>query len=341
MKLWIIVLCVILGIFLYAVVSFEFVLRILIGSMDNFFEYFSDEQFSYPIERPSWVPKDAFVLNMHAHTRASDGILTPHQLIHWHIRNGYNGCAITDHNTADFITKVEDAAKEIDPQFVVIPGVEASSFRLHFNIYGMRSYPWRRNEIWFSDYKIRQMIKYSHKHNFLVQFNHRMGSNSGEIFPLKKIYELGFDGIEIRNGASEKYIDLEAEKFIDNLKKRSNQKQLFKTGGMDFHTPITNIRYYTEFTTKDHTINGILTALRNGNTIIHSPPDLEQEQNRTIPEKGTSMTHPKFEKYRKKWIFLATPGVFVYKIMMKILIYISSRKNIKNKLVNSPTTKFE
>ena len=52
------------------------------------------------------VPADAFLVDLHAHTNVSDGLLTPAQLVAWSISNGYDGLVVSDHNTMDAVGAV-------------------------------------------------------------------------------------------------------------------------------------------------------------------------------------------------------------------------------------------
>ena len=131
---------------------------------------------------------------------------------------------------------------------------------------------------------------------------------------------VGFDGVEIRNSASPKLIDLEAEEYIAEAMNDPTVKHLFQTAGLDFHTPLVKVRYYTEILTSNHSVEGVLQALREGKTKIYSPPDYEQEKNRTIPEKGTIIKNPKMLKLFKKWAVFAIPGLLIYTLLQKICI---------------------
>jgi predicted metal-dependent phosphoesterase TrpH len=65
------------------------------------------------------------VIDLHTHTTASDGRLSPEQLIGLARDIGLSGVAITDHDTADGIAPARDAARRIGMPF--IPGIEISA----------------------------------------------------------------------------------------------------------------------------------------------------------------------------------------------------------------------
>ncbi|MBI2305068.1 MAG: PHP domain-containing protein [Chloroflexi bacterium] len=62
--------------------------------------------------------------DLHLHTTASDGQLTPRQLVKRAAELGLSHIAITDHDTVDGI---EEALEAAPPQLVVIPGVEINT----------------------------------------------------------------------------------------------------------------------------------------------------------------------------------------------------------------------
>lgn len=66
------------------------------------------------------------MIDMHVHSTASDGVLSPSEIIHWAVRLGLKGVAITDHDTVDGIQEALAAAKEYN-HFVFIPGIEFST----------------------------------------------------------------------------------------------------------------------------------------------------------------------------------------------------------------------
>ncbi len=64
--------------------------------------------------------------DLHLHTTASDGKLSPEELVRKAADLGVEAIAITDHDTVEGITSALEAAKEF-PQLMVIPGIEIST----------------------------------------------------------------------------------------------------------------------------------------------------------------------------------------------------------------------
>ncbi|MGE5093674.1 MAG: PHP domain-containing protein [Betaproteobacteria bacterium] len=62
--------------------------------------------------------------DLHNHSTASDGMLTPTQLIELAARTGVDAIALTDHDTVDGVAEAAEAARRLGVAFV--PGVEIS-----------------------------------------------------------------------------------------------------------------------------------------------------------------------------------------------------------------------
>lgn len=67
-------------------------------------------------------------IDLHVHTKASDGIYTPKEIIDYAISNDITSLAITDHDTVGGLPEAMEYAKEIG--FDLIPGIE---FGLEYN----------------------------------------------------------------------------------------------------------------------------------------------------------------------------------------------------------------
>ena len=65
-------------------------------------------------------------VDLHLHTIASDGRLTPTELVHLAARQGLKTIAVTDHDTTDGLAEACDAANKI-PGMRIIPGIELSA----------------------------------------------------------------------------------------------------------------------------------------------------------------------------------------------------------------------
>src|SRR6056297_2586381 len=82
---WLVGFCFwILGVALFALITY----LITAAGVGTLRGNIPDEAFNYSY-RPSFIPEDAYLLDTHSHTLASDGWMTPEQNIKWHIANGF------------------------------------------------------------------------------------------------------------------------------------------------------------------------------------------------------------------------------------------------------------
>lgn len=65
-------------------------------------------------------------IDLHLHTRASDGRLTPTELIQLVVKQGLKTVSITDHDSTEGLAEAYEAAKEF-PHLRIIPGIEMSA----------------------------------------------------------------------------------------------------------------------------------------------------------------------------------------------------------------------
>ena len=64
------------------------------------------------------------LIDLHTHTTASDGSLSPHELVNLALKSGLKALAVTDHDTLDGLAQAMGAAK--DAGLELVPGVEIS-----------------------------------------------------------------------------------------------------------------------------------------------------------------------------------------------------------------------
>ena len=68
----------------------------------------------------------AATIDLHLHTLASDGRLTPTELIQMVVENGLKTISVTDHDSTEGLAEAYEAAKEF-PDLRIIPGIEMSA----------------------------------------------------------------------------------------------------------------------------------------------------------------------------------------------------------------------
>ncbi len=66
------------------------------------------------------------LVDLHLHTTASDGRLTPTQLVHLLVQRGLQVVSITDHDSTEGLAQAFEAARQF-PQLTLVPGVELST----------------------------------------------------------------------------------------------------------------------------------------------------------------------------------------------------------------------
>ena len=225
----------------------------------KFHDYYNDDVFRYGPDRPSWVSPNAFVLDLHCHTTFSDGLLTPRQAVLWHIANGYNGMVVTDHNTLEAVDLCKSAAKEIDPSFLVISGMEFTTMRVHLNLIGISELIPLPRALWTRKRTIIQAIRLAHHQGGVVQFNHRDWYFHHRYLPKQWYFDHGIDGFEEYNGFG--FVDDEVASFI---RAHKHIRPLYSAGGTDVHDPAKHLRVYTEILTSDHSEAGVISALKQG-----------------------------------------------------------------------------
>jgi predicted metal-dependent phosphoesterase TrpH len=301
MNFWILVLCL-AGLVGYAIASVIFCILLNFKYHDSY----RDEDITYPRRRPAGIPIDAFLVDLHAHTNLSDGLLSPAQLVAWSISNGYDGLVVSDHNSMIAVEAVKEAAARQDPAFVVIPGVEFTSLRAHMNLIGVRTPMKRPNLLWPSKQAIKEAIDHAHGEGGVVQLNHPAWYPYKILKALPRSWWLaqGLDGWEVYNGFG--FDDEEALGFI---KQHEGTRVMFASAGTDVHDPAKHHRVYTEVLTTDRSMSGVIVALKAGKTRAISTAKNEQAQDR--PERGKLVLNPERLAYINRWAWLDWVGLAV------------------------------
>src|SRR6185436_18567298 len=65
------------------------------------------------------------MIDLHAHTTASDGSLSPRELVERAARQGVNALAVTDHDTLDGLEEAIAAGRDFGVE--IVPGLEISA----------------------------------------------------------------------------------------------------------------------------------------------------------------------------------------------------------------------
>jgi hypothetical protein len=199
-----------------------------------------DKAFDYTY-RPSFLPEDGYYIDLHSHTLASDGAMTPEQNIRWHIANGYNAFVVTDHNTGKNNRASLDFQAKY-PQILVIPGFEWTTFRVHLNFLGIEDFP-HRVPIVPMDEQIEEAIREAKALDAIVVVDHVTWTINQP--PLRaheythptreQLFDWGCDGIEYNNEMF--WYDRGAETLLESLGHEWKGRPIFEGTGTDVHNP--------------------------------------------------------------------------------------------------------
>ena len=193
---------------------------------------------------PGILPENAFLLDTHSHTTASDdGWMSPEQCVRWHIANGFNAFVLTDHNTGKNNEPIL-ALQEKYPEILIIPGFEWTTIRLHLNFLGIEDFS---DEIPGdpTDHQIKEAIKKAKELGAVVQVDHitwTMNQKSLQkgkyVHPTREnLLKWGVDGFEINN--SVRWHDPKTLHWVRKLKENNQlPRPIFLSAGTDIHNPI-------------------------------------------------------------------------------------------------------
>ena len=73
----------------------------------------------------NFMAKNGLKADLHTHTTASDGSMSPSKVVEWAVKGGLDVVAITDHDTVSGLAEGVQRAKELGIKFV--PGIELST----------------------------------------------------------------------------------------------------------------------------------------------------------------------------------------------------------------------
>ncbi|CAG8444264.1 9238_t:CDS:2 [Ambispora gerdemannii] len=235
---------------------------------------YDDIKFSWkPIEPLSYLKpinetfgEITLLLDGHAHTTESDGAMKPEMLLKWAIANGYSAIIVSDHNTIKGGLLAQQIAHDkFNDSIVVIPAMEYSSCRIHMNLIGINeSIPFGPPSP--SDEDLQKVIRHTHELGGLVSVNHIPWSNSTENWyqegtlpnhpSREQLLEWGVDAFEIINGDT---FDWVTYNFAQN-------HNLLMLTGSDVHSPSDGAYAWTTISTKDRSMAGIMSELREKRT---------------------------------------------------------------------------
>jgi hypothetical protein len=199
-----------------------------------------DEALEYKYT-PEFLPKNGYFIDLHSHTLASDGWMTPEQNIKWHIANGYHAFVLTDHNTSKNV-KETLALQAKYPGILIIPGFEWTTDRLHLNFIGIENYP-HRVPGHPTDGECADAIAKAKSLGAIVLVDHVTWTKdqprlrSGElVHPTREqLLDWGADGFEINNEMY--WHDPYTLIMLDDIHHEWKGRKIFAGTGTDIHNP--------------------------------------------------------------------------------------------------------
>ena len=214
----------------------------------------------------TFTPKHRQLLkgDLHAHTLASDGVLTAEELA-WHARrHGLDFLAITDHNQM-----ISRAALPQVPGLTLIPGLEWTHFHGHANFLGVEK-PYDGPFFANIPEEIRDRFDSAHQRGALITINHPFDPGCEFLFDINS---LPYDCLEVWNGPM-RQPNLQAIDLWHSL--LSAGKKVPICGGSDYHHD-GPFQFLGGPTTCVYAMSpnpsDILAALRQGHAYITYAPD--------------------------------------------------------------------
>lgn len=168
---------------------------------------------------------NSVLVTTHSHTNYShDGLISQKGLWKWHKRNGFDAFFITDHNnhneTLEFVQAQRNIVFPIEP--LVMCGEEFSGTN-HLSLLGLKR---KFNTSGYADSTVIDSVR---ANNGVVIVNHWF---DGKHKSLDYYNDIGVDGFEIENSATERIYD---RNIFKEIKEYCESKNLILNGGLDFH----------------------------------------------------------------------------------------------------------
>jgi predicted metal-dependent phosphoesterase TrpH len=290
-----------------------------------------ENYFNAPIDKTKWN----IILDTHSHTKAMEGRMNVEQVITFHQAMGFNACCITEHNTLRSILSVLRAQKNHAKDFLVIPGFEYTTSRIHMCILGIKA--WKGSiPLTPTDLEIQQAIKQAHERGGVVVVNHYPWSTWGPVPKMpdhptrEQMLEWGVDLIEVANW------DDEISRYDpESLEFAKTHENISPVVGTDLHYPERiKICGWTVLNAKNFTVEAVMDELRNHRTdvvllnpyvpySIYHPPNIWYEIFRPFIMIGnmfqTMYNGGKISNFNTTgaliWVFYIITGFWLYQLV--------------------------
>lgn len=185
-------------------------------------------------------------LDLHVHTTASDGTLSPREVLKEAGSKGLDGIAVTDHNTVEGCKEAKVYAEE--RELFLIQGIEVSTDKGHVLVLGVEEEP--------RSTKFEEVLNFAAKNDALTVGAHPFARTRTGIEPnfLKKL-----DAVEVLNGRTFPGGNEKARSF-------ATEKELPQVAGSDAHIREELGNQWTEV--EGENVKEILRNLKKGKTEV-------------------------------------------------------------------------
>ncbi|MGB8647116.1 MAG: CehA/McbA family metallohydrolase [Anaerolineae bacterium] len=206
---------------------------------------------------------------LHCHTWHSDGASSPGELVQLAYDRGLDFLAVTDHNTT---SSQSELATLSEPGLVLLRGMEVTTFKGHFNVWGIGDWIDFRVE---SPEQMEHAIRAASEHGGLTSCNHPKPNGPPWEYP----EVTGCDCVEVWNGPWTHLNELSLNFWLEQLGRGMRKPAI---GGSDYHRasePAQGMRRAPGTPTTWVHVTGtpseqaVLAAIRRGHVTLSAGPE--------------------------------------------------------------------
>jgi hypothetical protein len=168
------------------------------------------------------------LLDLHVHTTASDGFLTPRLRLRWYRAQGVSAAAFSDHDTTAGSLEAGELATAAGDGLEVLLAQEYTSREppIHLNVVGLAE------TITPRDASVPELVARAKAAGGFVYVNHYVDDGAGpRPFTLEQLAAMGVDGFELDNG----WTDMAAFGTRDEMRAFCRARGLACVSGSDEH----------------------------------------------------------------------------------------------------------
>lgn len=191
------------------------------------------------------MPPMHLKIDLHIHSKYSDGAGTPEDILEHARKKGVDGLAITDHNTLEGYFR----ARELDGDLLVVPGFEVVTEAGHVLVLGLNELPPKVETIGYYD-----LVNWARELGGLTVLAHPAVSR----FHLDRWLRIRPDAVEVMNAS------YPLRFFVGRGLRLCERLGVPSVGGSDAHSPRAVGDAYTVVEVRDASLDDVLNAIRGG-----------------------------------------------------------------------------